>query len=193
MLSFSGSLKVFVAVEPCDMRRSFNGLHDAVCTRLAVHGRAFIEGDFHFDAVAVRVVFSTLSSGFGSAGVVGFGGLFHSFRPENWGFAPDPRIFRAWTNAPNEAPFTTRKGVSPCCGNTPLLVCDLVGRIRSGYALAGCFPAVPASFWPENCCPFYDAAGGGRCFLMALISDSGCRERAAGGARRWCRDASGAA
>jgi transposase len=34
MLTFSGSLKVFVAVEPCDMRRSFNGLHDLVANQL---------------------------------------------------------------------------------------------------------------------------------------------------------------
>ncbi len=34
MLNFSGSLKVFVAIEACDMRRSFNGLHDAVTHRL---------------------------------------------------------------------------------------------------------------------------------------------------------------
>jgi transposase len=27
-------LKVFVAVEPCDMRRSFNGLHNAVANQL---------------------------------------------------------------------------------------------------------------------------------------------------------------
>jgi len=34
MLSFSGSLKVFVAVDPCDMRKGFNGLFAAVTERL---------------------------------------------------------------------------------------------------------------------------------------------------------------
>jgi transposase len=34
MLTFSGSLKVFVAVEPCDMRKGFNGLYAAVNERL---------------------------------------------------------------------------------------------------------------------------------------------------------------
>ena len=34
MLSFSGSLKVFVAVQPCDMRKGFNGLHGLVTERL---------------------------------------------------------------------------------------------------------------------------------------------------------------
>jgi transposase len=29
-VSFSGSLKVFLAVEPCDLRKSFNGLHALV-------------------------------------------------------------------------------------------------------------------------------------------------------------------
>ena len=30
MLSFTGSLKVFLAVAPCDLRKSFNGLHALV-------------------------------------------------------------------------------------------------------------------------------------------------------------------
>jgi transposase len=34
MLSFSGSLKVLVAVQPCDMRKGFNGLHGLVTEQL---------------------------------------------------------------------------------------------------------------------------------------------------------------
>lgn len=34
MLSFSGSLKVFVAIEACDLRKGFNGLHGLVTGRL---------------------------------------------------------------------------------------------------------------------------------------------------------------
>lgn len=34
MLTFSGSLKIFVAVEPCDMRKGFNGLHAMASERL---------------------------------------------------------------------------------------------------------------------------------------------------------------
>lgn len=40
MLSFSGSLKVFVALEACDMRKGFNGLYAAVTERLGEDPRA---------------------------------------------------------------------------------------------------------------------------------------------------------
>jgi transposase len=45
MLSFSGSLKVLVAVEACDMRKGFNGLHALVNERLGEDprgGRLFV-------------------------------------------------------------------------------------------------------------------------------------------------------
>ena len=34
MLGLSGSLRVFLAVEPVDLRKSFNGLHGVVLDRL---------------------------------------------------------------------------------------------------------------------------------------------------------------
>ncbi len=34
MLSFTGGLKVFIALEPCYLRKSFNGLHTLVSERL---------------------------------------------------------------------------------------------------------------------------------------------------------------
>jgi transposase len=40
MLSFSGSLKVYVAIEACDMRKGFNGLYAAVSERLGEDPRS---------------------------------------------------------------------------------------------------------------------------------------------------------
>ncbi|MFM2197819.1 MAG: family insertion sequence element accessory protein TnpB [Verrucomicrobiota bacterium] len=40
MLSFSGSIRVFLCVEPCDMRKSFNGLHETVTGKLGEDPRS---------------------------------------------------------------------------------------------------------------------------------------------------------
>jgi hypothetical protein len=58
MLSFSGSLKIFVLVEPCDMRKGFNGLYGMVSTTF---GLAKIPGAGRFSFLAIA---GTPESGF---------------------------------------------------------------------------------------------------------------------------------
>ena len=40
MLSFTGSLRIFLAVEPCDLRKSFNGLYAIVTEKLGEDHKA---------------------------------------------------------------------------------------------------------------------------------------------------------
>ena len=40
MLSFAGGLRVFLAIEPCDLRKSFNGLHALAAEKLGEDPRA---------------------------------------------------------------------------------------------------------------------------------------------------------
>ena len=56
MLTLSGSLRVFLALEPCDMRKSFDGLHALVVTRLGDDPR----GGAVFVFINVSVVHSTV-------------------------------------------------------------------------------------------------------------------------------------
>ena len=56
MLSFSGNLKVYLATEPCDMRKSFDGLSAVVEQKLkgnALSGAAFIFTNKKFNRIKI--------------------------------------------------------------------------------------------------------------------------------------------
>lgn len=74
VLSFSGSLRVFVALEPCDMRKGFNGLEALVSERLkesAQSGALFLFSNkkrtrlkvLYFDGSGLWVLCKRLESG----------------------------------------------------------------------------------------------------------------------------------
>ena len=56
MLSFSGTLKVFVALEACDMRKSFNGLYTLASERLGEdprQGALFVFSNRRHDRIKI--------------------------------------------------------------------------------------------------------------------------------------------
>jgi transposase len=74
MLSFTGGLKVFVSLEPCDMRKGFNGLAALVGERLKEEvrsGALFVFGNrrrtrlkvLYFDGTGVWLLSKRLEAG----------------------------------------------------------------------------------------------------------------------------------
>ena len=56
MLSFSGSLRIFVALEPCDMRKGFNGLYGLVKSAMELNplsGHLFVFINGHRNLIKV--------------------------------------------------------------------------------------------------------------------------------------------
>jgi len=74
MLSFQHHLKVFVALEPCDMRKSYDGLYNAATQQLGLdprEGALFVFGNrnrdrikiLYFDGTGVCVLAKRLEKG----------------------------------------------------------------------------------------------------------------------------------
>ncbi|HEX9596437.1 MAG TPA: IS66 family insertion sequence element accessory protein TnpB [Anaerolineales bacterium] len=74
MLSFTGGLKVFVALDPCDMRKGFNGLHALVSEHLREDvrsGALFVFGNrrrtrlkiLYFDGTGIWLLSKRLEEG----------------------------------------------------------------------------------------------------------------------------------
>ena len=61
MLTLSGSLRVFLALEPCDMRKSFDGLHTEVVNRLGDRKR--LGAATAFDTFFLTVVLLVIATG----------------------------------------------------------------------------------------------------------------------------------
>ena len=74
MLSFTGSLKIYLAIQPCDMRKSFNGLQSVVTERLKadpLNGALYVFTNkrrnrlkiLYFDKTGLRVLAKRLEAG----------------------------------------------------------------------------------------------------------------------------------
>ena len=68
-----------------------------------------------------------------------FLGLPQNLWVKNWGFAPDPRIFKAWLGCPTGAEEKHPWQVRPARVDAPL------APRRAEYPLSGCVPAEPDS------------------------------------------------
>ena len=96
MLSFTGSLKVYLAIQPCDMRKSFNGLQSIVTEHLKadpLNGALYVFTNkrrsrlkiLYFDQTGLWILAKRLEAGtFAVTGRIDIGGASQSPERRGW-------------------------------------------------------------------------------------------------------------